>query len=150
MCDYWTPFVDYKITLKHNIPLRIRKGYKISSKKEWNKFSPFTKKWTLSTELRWIHFFSVGLVTVKVKDGQDTATNFKGVLLQARKGSSPDTATYYGTWDVLSSNLRILNCGAGTDVSLKISLNVYMYLHCVTNIYLLINKYYIILICDMV
>ena len=80
---------------------------------------------------------------MKVKDGQDTATNFKGVLLQARKGSSPNTAEYYGTWDVLSSNLRILNCGTGANVSLKISLNVY--LHCLTSIYLLINKYYIIL-----
>ena len=71
-----------------------------------------------------MHFFSVGLVTVKVKDGQTTATDFKGVLLQARKGSSPDTATYYGTWDVLSSNLKTINCGAGVNVSLKITCKI--------------------------
>ena len=64
-------------------------------------------------------FFILCTVTVKVKDGQTTATNFKGVLLQARKGSSPDTATYYGTWNVLSSNLKTINCGSGSTVSAK-------------------------------
>ena len=72
-----------------------------------------------SMELIWISV-SFCSVTVAVKDGQDIATSFRGVLLQARKGSSPDTAEYFGTWDTLSSNLGTLNCYPGTNVSLKL------------------------------
>ena len=75
---------------------------KVVSSEDWySKFENQTKYLTTTC----ISF----TVTVKVKDGQTTATNFKGVLLQARKGPSPDTATYYGTWDVLSSDLKTIN-----------------------------------------
>ena len=89
--------------------MRIKKV--VSSEKRYSKFENQTKYLTTTC----ISF----TVTVKVKDGQTTATNFKGVLLQARKGSSPDTATYYGTWDVLSSDLKTINCGSGSTVSVK-------------------------------
>ena len=54
---------------------------------------------------------------VEVRSGQDTAASFKGVLLQARKRSSPDAEEHFGTSDTLASNLKLLNCGAGTNVS---------------------------------
>ena len=72
-----------------------------------------------------MHFFPWFTVTVKGEQHIHKHTeSFKGVLLQARKGSSPDNATYYGTWDVLSSNLKTINCGSGTNVSLKITCQI--------------------------
>ena len=73
--------------------------------------------YSLACSLVYYCLFIIHIVTVTFKSGQTTATDFEGVLLEARGASNPDTIAYYGAWDILTSNLKTMDCGSGAAVS---------------------------------